>query len=487
MEGESEHGEDVAERAQRRTLSQALRPPDKLSAKSAWFVVAPRAELAFPAGDVTDVQALKNQIRQQWGIPVSIQAFLHSQHRLDLSQKLDAPMELQLVQESFHSTSPNRRLLDLELIEYAATTGNYEVARRLLDAGHVEAARLLLRADANPGLCDAYGRQGHVEATRLLLQAGANPGLSDAYGMTALHQLAGNAKLAEAVLDVREGPPDITAMLLRAASEKDMRIWDGKTALILASQLNHAAVARLLLGARANPHLRDDDGFSALDYAAWEGHDEVIHVFFAHLSFTVEYWQSPEGRAPFSYACQKGHVKVARLLLGARACPDSQDLYGYSVLDHAAWQGRVAMVQLLIKVGPKGSLQSSKGLRALHYAMNSYLPNAEKVVRLLLAEGAGRGLPDGDAMSPLHSAAMKGQTAMVDLLLRAGLDKNLQDHEGMTAMMEASCEGQVDVVRMLLTENADCDLRDQEGMTALSHARRHGHAETVRLLLEAGQ
>ena len=276
-------------------------------------------------------------------------------------------------------------------------------------------------------------------------------------------------------------------MLLRAASEKDMRIWDGKTALILASQLNHAAVARLLLGARANPHLRDDDGFSALDYAAWEGHDEVIHVFFAHLSFTVEYWQSPEGRAPFSYACQKGHVKVARLLLGARACPDSQDLYGYSVLDHAAWQGRVAMVQLLIKVGPKGSLQSSKGLRALHYAMNSYLPNAEKVVRLLLAEGAGRGLPDGDAMSPLHSAAMKGQTAMVDLLLRAGLDKNLQDHEGMTAMMEASCEGQVDVVRMLLTENADCDLRDQEGMTALSHARRHGHAETVRLLLEAGQ
>ena len=56
------------------------------------------------AGDVKDVQASKNRIREQCGIPVSVQAFVHSHRRLDVWQKLDVLMELQLIQESFHAT-----------------------------------------------------------------------------------------------------------------------------------------------------------------------------------------------------------------------------------------------------------------------------------------------------------------------------------------------------------------------------------------------
>ena len=181
-------------------------------------------------------------------------------------------------------------------------------------------------------------------------------------------------------------------------------------------------------------------------------------------------------------------MRAARLLLGARACPDSQGLYGYSTLERAAWQRCAAIVKLLIEVGPKDGLRSVRGMRALQYAITQgNQAHAAEVVCLLLAEGAGTELPDGvDAMLPLHLASMNGQTSMVRLMLQAGLDKNLQDHEGMTAMMEASCEGQVDVVRLLLAENAACDLRDHEGMTALSHARFHGHTEIARLL-EAGQ
>ena len=364
------------------------------------------AELAFPAGDVTDVQALKNQIRQQWGIPVSIQAFLHSQHRLDLSQKLDAPMELQLVQESFHSTSPNRRLLDLELIEYAATTGNYEVARRLLDAGadkdcrsgcqdgetvlirsaaagHVGIVRLLLGRSASVDLSRSDGKTAltcscqnqFVEVSRLLLQAHASPYKLDSGTKTPLHHAArkGCVETVVLLLQFNAGCVDLSSG------------WRTSTPLMDACREGHVEAARLLLRADANPGLCDAYGRTALHHAAHGGRSQS------------------SGRTALLYALREGHVKATRLLLQAGACPDVCDASGMTPLHHAALGGCPEMITALLERGARKDFQSQKsGRTALHYALRQ---GHVEATRLLLQAGANPGLSDAYGMTALHQLA----------------------------------------------------------------------------------
>lgn len=131
-------------------------------------------------------------------------------------------------------------------------------------------------------------------------------------------------------------------------------------------------------------------------------------------------------------------------------------------------------------------LMSTNGDSALSWAAGS--GRAELVEALL---EAGARLRQGHAASTaLHTAAARGDVAVIEMLLKAEGRKalNAADDEGRTPLMCAVEAGQIPAVRALIAAGADVNAHHPAGCgnTALRCAAAEGTLEMVKTLLAAG-
>jgi ankyrin repeat protein len=111
-------------------------------------------------------------------------------------------------------------------------------------------------------------------------------------------------------------------------------------------------------------------------------------------------------------ACERGYVKVVKLLLEKRAAMDTTVDDGKSPLHVAALKGHAEVVELLLQKGAHIDAQR-KGLTPLFLACER---GHVKVVTVLLGAGADRTIGiDGGAQTPLHIAQQKGFSGCVAL------------------------------------------------------------------------
>eukprot|EP00439_Symbiodinium_sp_Y106_P020486 s1747_g2.t1 len=199
------------------------------------------------------------------------------------------------------------------------------------------------------------------------------------------------------------------------------------------------------------------------------------------------------------FACQRGHVEVARLLLEAGAEKDCRNHDSKTALRFACQWGQLDVARWLLEAGADQECRDHDGTTALMFACQA---DRLGVARLLLEAGAERDCGNHDGTTALMFACQQGRWGVARLLLEAGVDKDCWNHYGTTALMFACQRGHVEVARLLLEAGADKDCWDDDGTTALMFAcqwevavgfptallfaRRNGYLEVARLLLEAG-
>ena len=186
----------------------------------------------------------------------------------------------------------------------------------------------------------------------------------------------------------------------------------GNTALIIAVNSGHEALADLLYDAGVQPGLHEAAaiGDSARVLAALEQHPGQLDAY------------SPEGFTPLALAAHFGHLEVMRLLIDGGADVNRVATHRIGVTPlHAALFGRQAgAAQLLVERGAD----------------------------VTLARG-GAGLKRA-GWTPLHYAAGMGFGALVQPLLDRGADPHRRDDEGRTAMdvaIDANHHDIADVLR----------------------------------------
>jgi ankyrin repeat protein len=214
------------------------------------------------------------------------------------------------------------------------------------------------------------------------------------------------------------GLDTITKLLLDQGAEVNIRGGRYGNALHVASLKGHKQVVRTLLKAGADTNAQSGDHGNPLQAASYEGHELIVKMLLENKA-DVNAQGGKYGNALHT-ASAAGHQAIVQLLLDNGADVNKQGGLYSNALNAAAAEGHKAIVELLLKNCADASRHDSQGKSALHYATNSAHCSLS-LVEFLLSQGVPADTTDIENMTPLHYSVKFGHKCIVGLLLASGL------------------------------------------------------------------
>ena len=220
-----------------------------------------------------------------------------------------------------------------------------------------------------------------------------------------------------------------------------------------------------------------------LHYAASCGLHYIAKILATECPKDVNPQSVDDLSTPLHLASHKGHVDVARMLVGLSADMSAQDKDGRTPLLLALSRDQVDVARMLVELGADMSAQDKDGRTPLHVTSSSLWDHVD-VARMLVESGADVSAQDKDGRTPLHLASLWGHVDVAQMLAESGADMSAQDKDGRTPLHLASLLW--DVARMLVESGADVSARDKHGRTPLHLASSRDHVDVARMLVESG-
>ncbi|XP_028818274.1 CARD- and ANK-domain containing inflammasome adapter protein [Denticeps clupeoides] len=339
--------------------------------------------------------------------------------------------------------------------------------------------------------------RGNERTTALLLRAGARVrsgvlnaalDLNRRSMLTMLLQHSGGTVSPEAAKAAlfeatRRNLDEAAAALVDVGTDVNARDSLEYTPLLLAAELGHVEVFRVLVSRNANLGRRLPDFTTVLHLAAQSGSVTIAQVLL-DSGFDPD-TTGPKDQTPLHVAALHNQPAVASLLLLAGARVDAVTHDGHTALHLASRDGRSEVASQLVQAGADLHVRDKQGRTALHLAA----PQGEAAVaRLLASAGAECDAADKEKKTPLHLAARWGRTEVMSALLAGKAKVGARDMDGCTALHYAAASGHADGAALLLAtgKNKNADEKNARRRTPLHAASEQGHKAVVDLLLRSG-
>ncbi|OLF81514.1 hypothetical protein AWH62_02250 [Maricaulis sp. W15] len=292
------------------------------------------------------------------------------------------------------------------------------------------------------------------------------------------------AQWPEAVRTALEaGDADALAAALEAGADPDARAEGGlqATALMYATSNPDPAMARVLIEAGADIHVRDTMGDPAVNWAAYYGHAAIVQMLF---EAGADGEASGHGSVA-EIALRRGHQATLAVALDATGQAPAR-LAVDAVLERAVIAGDTATVAAIAEWHDVASARDWAGRPLTHAAAGA---GQAETLGLLLANGADPDAVDAIGYTALFEAARTDQVAIVEQLIEVGADLNRAGAENgmaLTAVHLAAIAGHTAMLSRLAEAGADLDVQGVSGATPLYWAAFEGQREAVLALLDAG-
>ena len=222
--------------------------------------------------------------------------------------------------------------------------------------------------------------------------------------------------------------PEVVGILLKARANQRILDEDGSTPLHKAATAGALAAVQILLEGGADVTCIDDSGYSPVIRAIQAEQISVAEYLLSEKKEEVINKTGISGRAPLHYAAQFGHVGLITRLLELKANPEAKDNEGRTPLHIAAESGQADAVAELLKYEKVlGDSKDNRGWSALHYATSAGHSN---VTKLLLEAGVDINVQDEDLKSPLWLAAYQNSNDIAQQLLHKKANSSLTDENG---------------------------------------------------------
>ena len=180
---------------------------------------------------------------------------------------------------------------------------------------------------------------------------------------------------------------------------------------------------------------------------------------------------------------EQGDIATVGEWLDAGLDPNFEgDLIGTGLMI-AAWNGNIAMMELLVKHGADVNRTNNVKEQALMLAV---WKGQREAAAWLLEHGA-RINRDGNEWSAMHYAAFAGHAEVANFLMQKGADINAKSTNGSTVLMMAAHEGQEKIAAMLLEAGAERGTKNDWDEDALTWAMRYEHLTIAKMVSSAGE
>jgi ankyrin repeat protein len=246
------------------------------------------------------------------------------------------------------------------------------------------------------------------------------------------------------------------------------------TPLLEAARNGDVKAAMLLVLDGSDVAAAENDGTTALHWAAYTGADALVAAL-------LDAGADPNSRnryglTPLQAAADGGFAGAAVALLDAGADANAVLPEGETILMTAARSGNLLVLDALLAVGVElEGRDHFYGETALIWAA---IENHDDAIELLTTHGAGvdtasayidyQSRRAGQSVlglgewTPIMYAARENALAAGEALIEAGADLNLQDPDGATALVIAIINAHYEFAQMLLEAGADPNLADNE-------------------------
>jgi uncharacterized protein len=271
--------------------------------------------------------------------------------------------------------------------------------------------------------------------------------------MAALSGAAVVAQAADSLPDVAEAGNSATALaLVDAKADVNARQDDGTTALHWAAYHDDLPLLRRLLKAGAKANVANDYGSTPLAEAAERADAEALRMLL-EAGAEVES-PNPQGQTALMTVARTDVVEAAKVLVAHGANVNAHETWrGQTALMWASAQSQPAMVQFLISHG--ADVNARETVRAWP--------------RRVTAEPRPQNRPLG-GLTPLLFAAREGCAPCAAQLLKAHADIELADPEGITPLIMAIQNAQFDAAAVLIKAGANVNTWDIWGRAPLYSA-----------------
>ena len=315
-------------------------------------------------------------------------------------------------------------------------------------------------------------QQPKTPTDRIIAKLRSNPFIASAIALgtivIALSTFANSAKSLWGVIHPRPPTPeDARVQLSRIPLEYT------PDAFVESAEKGDAFAVKLFLAAGIDPNATDEEGNTAMMYAARARSADDLYAANEKVS-----------------AARARYAEIIKALLKAKADVNEKNRGGGTALSWAAAWRNIDTVRVLLDNGADVEAINATFFDAAEDGQTD-------ILRVLRDRGADVHKVGSGA---LRSAAGSGSGRVTDeqlsdtvrFLLDLGADVNASDKEGWTPLLLAAERGHPSVARILLDRganvNAKCDCSGwlDGGWTALMIAIIQRHDEVVRLLLDKG-
>jgi ankyrin repeat protein len=308
----------------------------------------------------------------------------------------------------YHACVANNVPVVRLLLERGAEVNDGESVHHSAELNHRECLDLLLERGADLSTEHPQWKKtvlyflaeidARPEGVQWLLEHGANPNVvSGDQKETPLHQAALKGNLA------------LVDSLLKHGADPNAARADGRTSYVLAVRSGSENIAERLraAGARADS-LTDADEFLSACMRADEAAARAVLAKAPQLLASL----TPEDKNLMLQAASRDRMDVLRLMISLGFDPGTRDTWGSTALHTAAWWGKAAMAQELIRLGaPINVLDGHYGASPLGFAVHGsrFCPRQDKtdaeycaIIDALIEAGSTPEAPVNQWKEPLN-------------------------------------------------------------------------------------
>lgn len=259
---------------------------------------------------------------------------------------------------------------------------------------------------------------------------------------------------------------------------------EGLTAMHWASREGHLACVKFLCERGADVNLKGNEGQSALHEAVLRGQTSVVKLWLEQEAINIEH-NDRFGRTPLLCAAQQGRLNILDALLKSNANLSAKSEQDNTALHLAAYYNQFDCVKLLLRYKAPITSRNRHGEAPLHMAASV---GSSQCAKHLINAGAPFEAKDSEGYTALSIATENGHKSVLESLLQAGAKTDCIDGgpKWRYPLHLAASNGHNKCVKLLLDAGALPEATNGSGYTALMRASYHGQSEITKLLLEAG-